>query len=249
MRTEFRHIAYKNLNICNALSWGSLKAALAGANVLPTHRIADIGCAYARTSILIAENFGAELVGVDLDPVLVEGARERAAASPAAGRISIVHQTAIDALNSIGPFDGIVALGTSFPAGPDATTPHAIFTELSLHLKPGGYLVWGDLTWIAEPSEPLRQMVSISGVYASDTEWKQAAHDAGLDIVSSRLSDAEEWAQYRQTMSRDLALWLDANPDHPDAPALRKADYRIGLMYDFGAESMGFGLYVFRCPA
>lgn len=249
MRTAFHHIAYQSLDVCNALSWENLQAALTHAGARAGHRIADIGCGYGRTSILMAERLGAVVTAVDLDPQMAEGVRERADASEAADRVTVLNKASIEALRSLDPFDMIVALGTTFPAGTELTQPQDIFAELSKHLVPGGCLVWGDLTWTAEPPAPLRQMVEITGNYVSDPEWKAAAEAAGLEVVSSRLSDAGEWQHFQNCMHGDVAVWLEANPDHPDAPAMRQADYRIRLMLDFGKECLGFGLYVFRRPA
>ena len=248
MRTAFHHVAYRNLDICNALSWDSLKSALGHAGLKAGARVADIGCAYARTSILMAETFGAEATAVELDPRLAEEAKRLAAASAAPDKVTILNEASIDALRRLPPFDMILALGTTYPAGRDIAEPKDIFAELAKHILPGGCLVWGDLTWTAQPPEPLHQMVSLSGTYLDDSGWKQAARNAGLDIVSDRLSDADEWHHYRHNMEKDVADWLAAHPDHPDALAMEQANHRIRLMYDFGADCLGFGLYVFRRP-
>lgn len=46
-------------------------------------------------------------------------------------------------------------------------------------------------------------------------------------------------------METAIADWLDAQPDHPDAPGVAATAHRIKMMLDFGADYLGFGLYLF----
>ncbi|MEG0818676.1 MAG: hypothetical protein RSG56_04465, partial [Brevundimonas sp.] len=69
-----------------------------------------------------------------------------------------------------------------------------------------------------------------------------AARDAGLEVVSAEISDETEWAAYRTAMEAAIADWLDACPDHVDAPSVAATAHRIKMMLDFGAPYLGFGL-------
>ena len=40
--------------------------------------------------------------------------------------------------------------------------------------------------------------------------------------------------------------WLAANPDAPEAPAVRASADRVKAMFDFGRPYLGFGLYLLR---
>jgi len=106
--------------------------------------------------------------------------------------------------------------------------------------------LWGDLTWLSEPTEPLRQIVQISGDYTDHAGWQAAARSAGFEVVRARLSDMAEWDQYAGTMQSAVAGWLAANSDHADAPAVAARAHQMRLMLEFGRGVMGFGLYLLR---
>lgn len=249
MRTAFHHIAYQPLDICNALSWSSLEAALRQAGLQAGRRLLDIGCGYGQASIRVAQSFDAVAVtAVEMDPVMAEGARSRIAQAGLEPRIRLRREPSVRTLEASAPFDVILALGTTQPAGPGLREPRDVFAALGQHLVPGGALVWGDLTWTAEPSEPLRMLVESGGYYVDHQAWQAAARAAGLEVLSARLSDATEWGPYRQGMDQAVNGWLDDHPDHPDAAAVASSAQRVRMIFDFGADCLGFGLYVFRRP-
>ncbi|WP_313576832.1 class I SAM-dependent methyltransferase [Brevundimonas sp.] len=246
MRIAFHHIAYQPLAICNALSMERLEAAVARAALKPGATVMDIGCAYGEISMSLARAFNARVTAVELDPAMAAEAEARIQKAGLTDRITVQRETSATALESHPPFDLIVAIGATEPAGKGQREPAAVFSVLAEHLTPGGALLWGDLFWKSEPPAPLRQLVETSGYYVSHEEWQAAAREAGLEVVSAEISDEAEWAVYRTGMETAVADWLDAHPDHVDAPSVAATAHRIKMMFDFGAPFFGFGLYLFR---
>ncbi|MNK24874.1 Cyclopropane-fatty-acyl-phospholipid synthase [compost metagenome] len=246
MRVAFHHIAYQPLAVCNALSMERLEATVRLAGLKPGATVMDIGCAYGEVSIHLARAFDARVTAVELDPIMAEGAEARVQAAGLTDQISLRRETSAAALAAQPAFDLIVAIGSTEPAGKGLRDPAAVFAALSQHLTPGGSLLWGDLFWKEEPPAPLRQLVETGGYYVSHEEWQDAARAAGLTVVSAEISDETEWAAYRTSMETAIADWLDAHPDHADAPSVAATAHRIKMMLDFGAPYLGFGLYLFR---
>jgi len=246
MPVAFHHIAYQPLTICNALSMERLEATVRRAGLLPGAAVMDIGCAYGEVSIHLARAFDARVTAVELDPVMAEGAEARVQAVGLSDRISVRREPSAAALAALPPFDLIVAIGSTEPAGKGLREPTAVFAALSQHLTSGGGLLWGDLFWKDEPPAPLRQLVETGGYYVGHDAWQAAARDAGLEVISAEISDETEWAAYRTSMETAIADWLDAHPDHADAPSVAATAHRIKMMLDFGAPYLGFGLYLFR---
>ncbi len=245
MRVAFHHIGYQPLAVCNALSMGRLEATAARAGLKPGARVMDIGCAYGEVSIHLARTFDAQVTAVELDPVMAGGAEARIQAAGLSNLISIRRETSAAALAALPAFDLIVAIGSTEPAGKGLRDPAAVFAALSQHLTPGGSLLWGDLFWKDEPPAPLRQLVETGGYYVSHDTWQADAREAGLEVVSAEISGEAEWAAYRTGMETAIADWLDAHPDHADAPSVAATAHRIKMMLDFGADYLGFGLYLF----
>ena len=246
MRVAFHHIAYQPLTVCNALSINRLEATVRQAGLKPGARIMDIGCAYGEVSMHLARAMDAAVTAVELDPVMAEGAQARITAAGLSERITVRRETSAAALAALPSQDLIVAIGSTEPAGKGLREPAAVFAALAEHLTPGGALLWGDLFWKAEPPAPLRQLVETGGYYVSHDEWQAAARAAGLTVVSAEISDEAEWAAYRTGMETAVADWLDAHPDHADAPTVAATAHRIKMMLDFGADYLGFGLYLFQ---
>ena len=246
MRVAFHHIAYQPLTVCNALSSNRLEATVRQAGLKPGARVMDIGCAYGEVSMHLARAMDAAVTAVELDPVMAEGAQARITAAGLSERITVRRETSAAALAALPSQDLIVAIGSTEPAGKGLREPAAVFAALAEHLTPGGALLWGDLFWKAEPPAPLRQLVETGGYYVSHDAWQAAAREAGLAVVSAEISDEAEWAAYRTGMETAVADWLDAHPDHADAPNVAATAHRIKMMLDFGADYLGFGLYLFR---
>jgi len=246
MRVAFHHIAYQPLAVCNALSMDRLEAIVRLAGLEPGAPVMDIGCAYGEVSIHLARTFGSQVTAVELDPVMAEGAAARVQTAGLSDQISVRRETSAAALAALPAFDLIVAIGSTEPAGKGLREPAEVFAALAAHLTPGGALLWGDLFWKEEPPAPLRQLVETGGYYVSHEEWQAAARAARLSVVSAEISNKAEWATYRTTMEAAIADWLDAHPDHADAPSVAATAHRIKMMLDFGAPYLGFGLYLFR---
>lgn len=246
MRVAFHHIAYQPLAVCNALSMARLEATAARAGLKPGAPVMDIGCAYGEVSMHLARVFEAQVTAVELDPVMAEGAEARIQAAGLSEQIAVRREPSAAALAALPAFDLIVAIGSTEPAGKGLREPAAVFAALAEHLTPGGALLWGDLFWKEDPPAPLRQVVETGGYYVGHDAWQAAACAAGLMVVSAEISDADEWAAYRTAMEAAIADWLDAHPDHADAPSVAATAHRIKMMLDFGAPYLGFGLYLFR---
>lgn len=244
MRMSFHRIAYGALDICNALEMSAVDRAVERSGLRPGARALDIGCGAGAVSVRLAERFGLEVTAVELDPAMAVLARERIGAIP----VDLHEGRSGEVLGAVPPFDLIVAIGSTDPVGDGRRDPAEVFAGLGGHLTHGGWLLWGDLVWTAEPPEPLRLITEMTNTYAADAGWRAAAAAAGLEVVSAELSSAETWERYTSTMDNAARAWLDANPDAEEAPGVRASADRVKAMFDFGRPYIGFGLYLLRRP-
>lgn len=242
----FHRIAYEALDVCNAVEMATVEAMVSRTGLRPGARVLDIGCGNGAVAIRLAGRFGFMVDAVELDPSMADLARSRVAAAPSGERVTVHQVRSASVLAESPPFDLIVALGVTEPVGAGVRHPEAMFTGLARHLVAGGWLLWGDLVWTAEPSEPLKRVVELNNTYADDAGWRAAARAACLEVVWAELSTETVWTTYRTTMDRAVADWLAAHPGHPDAAAVRTRAERIFMMLDFGRDAMGFGLYLLR---
>ncbi|KPF65207.1 class I SAM-dependent methyltransferase [Porphyrobacter sp. AAP60] len=138
-------------------------ALLARADYKPGERVLDLGCGGGATTLAIAEAVGPEgaAVGLDVAPMLVERATERAAATGSAARF--VCADAATATLDEPPFDRLFSrFGSMF-----FEAPVPAFNNLRAMLKPGARIdlaVWAnprDNLWMMEMMGVVRQHIEI----------------------------------------------------------------------------------------
>lgn len=246
MAPEYHHIAYAGLEIANPVTMEAVLAAAEASGLPPGARVLDIGAGTGGVSAALARRFGYSVHAIERDPVMVSRIGERLRGDGLEDCVKPRQGLAPQVLDDLAPADMMVALGTTRIGGPEAATPAAIFRVLADRLSRPGYLLWGDLTWTAEPPEPLRQLIGAAGVYDSDAGWKAAAMAAGLECVSAEISSQEVWDAFFGAADRRVRDWLDAHPGAEGWDTLKLRADQIKTTFDFGRPYLGFGLYLFR---
>lgn len=246
MTTTFGRIAYEALDVCNGVEMTTVEAAVARTGLGPGARAVDIGTGNAGVAIRLNQRFGLAVTAIEFDPVMAELAAERIKA--AAAEIDLVIGPAVQALKGLEPLDLIVALGTTNLTGEGRPTPLAGFEFLKQRIRPGGWLLWGDLVWRGEPSGPLRQVVEATNLYTDDAGWVAAAQGAGFVLEWREISSQAVFDTYARDAVGAAKAWLETHPEAPEADAVRFNADRMQAVFEFGHGLMGFGLYLFRAP-
>ena len=245
---NYHCLAYAELDICNPLDMATIDAAVTRTGLRPGARALDIGTGNGSIAVRLAERFGLDVTAVELDPAMADIARGRITASPAADRISLRQARSGEVLADIAPLDLIVATGATDPAGDGRLEPAAILAGLSHHLKPGGWLLWGELIWTAEPPVPVRQIFELTNLFTTHQGTQDAARATGLEVVSAEISPQAAMDHYLGTADRAARAWLAKNPDAPEAASIRGSADRVKMMFGFGGDYVDFGLYLLRKP-
>lgn len=241
MAIRFQHIAYRALDVCNAVEMADIAAAVARTGLGSGARALDIGCGNGAVAAHVA-GCGLKVTAVERDPDMAALARERTRGSG----VEVIEAGSETVLAQTPAWDLILALGATEAAAAGLRAPEAVLRRLADHLRPGGWLLWGDLAWTAEPPEPLRMLVEATNDYLDHDGWQTAAATAGYAVRDARLSSAETWDRYTTAMDVAARDWLDAHADAPEATAVRAAADRVKMMFDFGRPYVGFGLYLLQ---
>jgi SAM-dependent methyltransferase len=244
MSTSYNRIAYEALEVCNGVTLEAVEGAVARTALGPGASAVDVGTGNACVAIRLAKGFGARVTAIEYDPGMAELARTRILAADAG--VDMVVGAAADVLADMDPVDLITALGTTNVNGGGRPTPEAGFAFLKTRLKPGGWLLWGDLVWIAEPPGPLRQIAEATNQYTDDAGWKAAAESVEFEVVWSEVSPQAVFDAYSTAADRAARDWLAANADAPEAPAVQAVADRVKMVLEFGRPFIGFGLYLLR---
>lgn len=245
---NFSRIAYETLEVCNGVEMAAIEAMIARTGLPPGARAIDIGTGNAGVAIHLAERFGFHVEAIEMGDIMMRLARERVAAA-GAERVTLTRGRSSDILEAREPVDLITAIGSTNVDGSGRPTPEAGFRFLASHLKPDGFLLWGDLTWLGEPSAPLKQLVEVGNQYTNEAGWVSAAEAASLIAGQVAVSSQAVFDAYSQTMIGSVSDWLDAHPDAPEVDDVRFHRDRMKTIFDYGHGVLGFGLYLFHNPA
>lgn len=245
---SLQRIAYEVREVCNGVELSVLEAAVARTGLGEGATAIDIGTGNATVAIRLAQRFGLVIAAIELDPLMAELARSRIEAADATGLVSLTVARAAQMLAHTEPVDLIVALGTTDVSGEGRPTPEAGFVALRRSLKPGGWLLWGDVVWLAEPPAPLRQITEVTNQYTDDAGWRTAAAAAGFEVVDGRISPQDVYDAYACDSVAAARAWVEAHPGAPEAASILFNADRVQAITEFGRDYIGFGLYLLRNP-
>lgn len=245
---SFQRIGYEVREVCNGVELETLEGAVARTGLGQGATAIDIGTGNATVAIHLARRFGLTVTAIEMDPAMAELARSRIETAGAGVRVSLTVARAAEVLARTEPVDLIVALGTTDITGEGRPTPEAGFTALRRKLKPGGWLLWGDIVWRTEPPAPLRQITELTNLYTDDAGWRAAASAAGFEVIDGRISPQDVVDACSGELIAAARAWVEAHPEAPEAGSVRFNADRVQAITEFGRDYLDFGLYLLRNP-
>jgi SAM-dependent methyltransferase len=107
-----------DMDASGLLPWAGVAEVAAALNLAPGQLLVDLGCGRGGYSLEIARRAGARLLGLDLSPVAVATARDRAARADIAGRAAFCVGNMTTAGVGTGAADAVVCIETIMFARP-----------------------------------------------------------------------------------------------------------------------------------
>ena len=232
--TDLNLAAYARMGIANPVSEEAILALLDQTDLKPGERGAELGCGNAEVARLLARR-GLTVLAVDRGEAMAELARTRVAEAGLSGQVEVLAGEAGTIAEAMGPFRLIAALGT---------TQLGDFGRLATWIEPGGWLMWGDIFWREAPT------VAVPGLdYDTDAGWRRRGADAGLDLVSVRVSPDTEWDTYVAELTAAVSTWAADHRDHPSRSQIEGRAAALAALYGPASRrTLGFGLYLFSKP-
>jgi precorrin-6B methylase 2 len=205
----------------------------------PETTVLDAGCGKAAPAVLLAQEFGCRITGIERASEFAAVARERVEAAGVADRVEIVEGDAAEVALEPRRYDVTMCLGASFIwSGLDGT-----LAALVPATRSGGHVVVGEPYW---RRWPLPAVVDDEGyVPLADTANRFVA--AGLALVSLIASSDDDWDRYETLHWRAVEEWLAEHPDDPAAPEFRERNARRRDSYlRHERELLGWAIFVTR---
>jgi SAM-dependent methyltransferase len=221
--------------------------------ITPLSYVLDVGCGVGVTSCYLAKSIGCRVVGVDLNPNMVERSRERAEREKISHLLEFRTADIQDLPFPDETFNAVISESVSaFPEDKNQA-----IREYVRVTKPGGFIGLNEGTWLQTPvpSEIIAWAFQDLGAEAKPLppeEWIALLEGAGLTGVFSRtstISTREEsrgilerygWSGFLNSMIRAFGLYL-RNPDYREyVQSIGKA----GIKPPNLEEYFGYGIYI-----
>jgi cyclopropane fatty-acyl-phospholipid synthase-like methyltransferase len=205
----------------------------------PDSRVLDIASGRGGPALLLAQEFGCHVRGIEIAPEFHAVAVGRAAAAGLAERIMFELGNGASASFEQETYDAALCLGASFVFGSLADTVDA----LAPAVRPGGYVSVGEPYWrrLPLPDDYENRRDPWTTLDGTVTIFETS----GLPVVSVIASSGDDWDRYETLHWQSVERWLAANSADPDATEIRarhEHDKRTYLRH--GREYLGWAIFV-----
>jgi SAM-dependent methyltransferase len=205
----------------------------------PGSRVLDLASGRGGPAVLLAQEYGCSVHGIEIAPEFHAVAVERAAAAEVGDRVTFELADAAAVELPTEAYDVALCLGASFVWGALAGTLDA----LEPVVRPGGHVVVGEPFWRRLPlpdgyedrGEPITTLEGTIDIFES----------GDLHLVTVIASSEDDWDRYETLHWRAVEEWLAANPGDPDAAEVRAMHERWKRTYlRYGRDHLGWAIFV-----
>lgn len=173
---------FVGLTVIHPGGFEATRKLLDSCNITENSRVLDIGCGKGTTSILLAQKYGCNVVGLDLSDDLLKQAETLARRRRLEDKVSFRVGDALDMPFGNDEFDLSIGQAVLILVG---NKKKAIQEALRV-TKPGGYVGWLELSWKKQPTKEFLEGVSnvicaycMLGVETFE-DWKKLFEEAGV---------------------------------------------------------------------
>ncbi|MDX1592550.1 MAG: class I SAM-dependent methyltransferase [Balneolaceae bacterium] len=207
-------------------------------------KVADIGCGTGSSALLIANELNASVTAVDLLDPFLDILKIRAEETGLSGRITTLSCSMDHLPFEDEEFDILWSEGAIYIIGFERGV-----REWKQYLKPGGYLVVSEITWL-------------TGTRPSELQKHWDHHYSEIDVASSKISVLENsgyspagyftlpeycWLDnYYNPMMKRFDAFLKRNGNSAEAKDIVESEVKEIELYKKYSEYVGYGFYIAR---
>jgi SAM-dependent methyltransferase len=246
MTLRFHEIAEANHRILNPFTEDQLMLLGEICEIDSGTRQLDLCCGKGEMLSRWAAEWGLIGVGVDISPVFLEAARQRARQLEVLPKLTFVEGDAADYPEDHHQFDIVSCIGATWIGGGLVGTlalmRKALKNERSL-------IVVGEPYWIDEPPQTAYDAITSGDrdVHTSLGGTLERFEAAGLELIEMVLADHHGWDRYVASQWKTVNDWLYRNPNDADAGALREWSNQWRKVYmQYERRYFGWGMFVLR---
>jgi len=206
-------------------------------------RLLDVGCGTAGLLVRAHQLLGCGGVGIDKDADCVRRGKARLDSVAPGADIDLQAMEAHE-FSPVSPFDAAACVGATHIFGGFPGT----LLALKGFVRPGGYILVGDLYWRLAPSDEYLEVLGEEREAHLDHRGNvMTGVEEGLTPLYTAVSSEDDWDHFE---GRFWAKRLRAEPGAaPDAKLLEKRQRALRWLnayLSWGRDTLGFGLYLFQ---
>jgi len=236
------------LTVIHPGGFAATRRLLEACHIDGSSRILDIGCGKGTTSVLLAQKYGCNVVGMDLSDDLLDEA------TAIARRKNVDHKVTFragDALNmpfADGEFDGVVGQAVLILVG---DKKRAVQEALRV-TKSGGYTGWLELSWKKQPTSEFLDGVSnvicaycMLGVETFEN-WKKLFDESGVRELQTLEYSQEFHGMGGMRADEGLVNGFRIMLKYLTNSGVRQRMQTLDRFFREHDEYFGYGIYVGR---
>lgn len=242
MSLRFFEIVEAKHRIQNPLSEDKLMLVGEICDLQPGQRQLDLASGQGEMLCRWAARYGSGGHGVDISPVFVDIAKQRAFELNVAGRVTFQQGDAAHYKAEPAAYDIVSCIGATWIGSGTAGT----LDLMRPSLKPGGLLLVGEVFWRKPPTDVAAAALGFKPDEYSDLGGLlDVFNKAGVTLVEMVVSNQDDWDRYEARHWIQAERWLKAHPDHEDADPLREWIEASKHEYlNYGRDYLGWGIFV-----
>lgn len=185
----------------------------------PGARILDLGSGSGEMLCTWARDYGINGTGIDMSPLFIAQAKQRAEELGVSERVHFIHNDAAGYVTDE-KCDVAACVGATWIAGGVA----GCIELLAKSLKPGGMILIGEPWWRQVPAtENIAQACGVSSRadFLTLPALVASFDELGYDVVEMVLADQEGWDRYEAAKWLTMRRWLESNAGDDFADEIR----------------------------
>ena len=216
--------------------------------------VLDIGCGTGYTACLLAKEYAAQVIAVDINPKVFRWAMRRILKEGVGDKVTLVAADAQELPFATNAFDTVIAESVLV-----FCDPRRVASEAFRILKPGGGFGTNELTYFTPPPDWLPTLFSefflgVNVHVCFESEWRRVYGEAGFGDLYSALDKIGLWKQLRSHIMVDgVRRYLAGSTQEITAPTIRaiifSKEYLKAVIHMPELLScLWYGLYAGRKP-
>ncbi|MGJ3237685.1 MAG: class I SAM-dependent methyltransferase [Anaerolineae bacterium] len=239
---KYDAIAHTYLNYCSPINNEMVDEVAQLMRLKPGMTVVDFGCAKAETLIRMADLCQVKAFGADVNALYLRSAQEAIAQRVPAADITLIQQDVNEYSYPQESFDAVMCIISSELYD---SYDQAIM-EITKYAKPGGMVLMGDYYWRNESKSSLDDAFIVTKDYMGAVE---IGMQEGLTPLFASVCTQVDLDRYIWSQSYAVEMHAVDHPDDVDNRAmLERARTMRNLYIEYGHETLGFGLFLFRKP-